>query len=85
MRSRWNSWRDSGGHLVAGASRAATARTEIKYPIPPGAKSSACRGCGAFVYWIRTLTGKTMPVDPDGTSHFATCSKAAEFKNKGGK
>jgi hypothetical protein len=85
MRTRWNCWREGCGQAVPVVAKRAPARAEIKYPIPPGAKSSACRGCGAFVYWIRTLTGKQMPVDPDGTSHFATCPKAAEFKNKGGK
>lgn len=37
---------------------------------------SRCRSCGAPVRWTVTAKGKRMPVDPDGTSHFATCPQA---------
>ena len=29
-------------------------------------KTSACRGCGQEIIFIKTLKGKTMPVNPDG-------------------
>jgi hypothetical protein len=52
------------------------------FAIPPGIPSSICRAeeCGATIFWIRTIGGKRMPVNPDGTSHFATCKKADEFR-----
>ena len=53
---------------------------ELKFEIPKGTSLGKCRGCGAGVYWIKTKAGKAMPVDPDGTSHFATCPKAANFR-----
>jgi hypothetical protein len=43
-----------------------------------------CRGCGAEIYWVETKSGKNMPVNRDGTSHFATCPKADEFRGKEG-
>ena len=42
-----------------------------------------CKGCGAEIEWIRTVTGTAMPVDPkpiffkeskDGTGTFITAS-----------
>lgn len=53
---------------------------EIKFPIPDDAVARPCRGCGKDIYWIVTEKGKRMPVDPDGTSHFATCSAAGDFR-----
>jgi len=54
-----------------------------QYVIPAGTPEGTCRGCGAKLYWIVTQAGKRMPVDPDGTSHFATCPKADSFRGKG--
>lgn len=53
---------------------------EIKFTIPDDAVVKRCSGCGKDIYWIVTAKGKRMPVDPDGTSHFATCEKAADFR-----
>lgn len=54
-----------------------------------------CSGCGALIVWFRTASGKRMPVNAETTkptdaehqldlkrhtSHFATCSKANEFR-----
>lgn len=39
-----------------------------------------CRGCNAPMYWLTTKAGKPMPVNPDGTPHWATCPKSREFK-----
>ena len=53
---------------------------EIKFDIPAGTEPSRCRGCGASIYWLKMASGKNMPVDPDGVSHFATCARAAQFR-----
>lgn len=53
---------------------------QIKYEIPPGADVVPCRGCGAAIAWVKTPAGRSMPVDGDGTPHFATCPKASEFR-----
>lgn len=37
-------------------------------------------GCNQLIYWVATNKGKRMPVNPDGTPHWATCPKAAEFR-----
>jgi hypothetical protein len=42
--------------------------------------SSACRGCRVIVMWVKTREGRRMPVNADGTSHFATCPKADQFR-----
>jgi hypothetical protein len=49
---------------------------ELRFPIPPSAVQKACRSCTAPIYWIDTKAGKRMPVNPDGSSHFATCPNA---------
>lgn len=41
-----------------------------------------CRSCGADIIWTVTEAGKRMPVDPDGTSHFATCKDADSWRKK---
>jgi len=37
-------------------------------------------GCGAGIWWVTTKTGSHTPLNSDGTSHFATCPNAREFK-----
>jgi hypothetical protein len=56
-------------------------RPPITFEIPASANPTECRGCKALIYWIKPKE-KAMPVNPDGTSHFATCPKAAEFRRK---
>lgn len=41
---------------------------------------SRCRGCGQLIAWARTASGRSAPLDRDGTSHFATCPDAARFR-----
>jgi len=53
---------------------------QLTFDIPEDAQPSKCRGCGETVYWIITRNGKRMPVDPDGTSHFATCPSAERYR-----
>ena len=57
---------------------------------------SKCKGCGAEIIWIKTKAGKSMPcnlekitiVTEQGETivgyvpHWATCSKANDFKEK---
>lgn len=51
-------------------------------PPAAGEKPSACRSCGASVMWVLTKRGKRAPLNPDGTSHFATCPQAASWRKK---
>lgn len=55
-------------------------KKEIKFAIPPDADFTHCGGCKDPIYWIRTRNNKRMPVNPDGVSHFATCSHAKKFR-----
>lgn len=55
-------------------------RKPVKFDIPPGAAVASCSGCGAAIVWVVTTKGKRMPVDGDGTSHFATCPDAKRFR-----
>jgi hypothetical protein len=54
----------------------------ILFEIPKDTPAALCAGCKATIYWIVTLKGKKMPVNPDGTSHFATCPQAATFRRR---
>lgn len=53
-----------------------------EYPIPDGYRATPCKGCGEEIYWIKTKTGNNMPLNPDGSSHFASCPKADTFRRK---
>lgn len=60
----------------------------LRFEIPKGTPASKCggargNGCGEFIYWIKTPSGKNMPVNADGTSHFANCPKAGDFRKRG--
>lgn len=55
-------------------------RTGKVFKIPPGTPMATCRSCHANVRWIVTDTGKRMPVDLDGISHFATCVNANQHR-----
>lgn len=55
-------------------------RAPLRFLIPPGTPEKKCRSCAAAIFWIVTAHGKHMPVDPDGTSHFATCPNAAKHR-----
>jgi hypothetical protein len=56
------------------------ARAPVKYEIPSGTPAAACKGCGAAIAWVKTPAGRAMPVDADGTPHWATCPQAPQFK-----
>lgn len=55
----------------------------MKYSIPVGALERACASCKATIYWIVTDAKRRMPVNPDGTSHFATCPNASKHRKRG--
>jgi hypothetical protein len=55
----------------------------VTWNVPDGMQAGntgPCRGCGALVLWVTTRAGKRMPLDQDGTSHFATCALADTFR-----
>lgn len=61
----------------------ATAKPPGKiFAIPEGTPLATCRSCRANVRWIITEAGNRMPVDLDGTSHFATCPNAAKHRKR---
>lgn len=51
-----------------------------RYPIPEHEKPKKCKGCGAIIYWVVTLRGRNMPVNPDGTPHWDSCPEKNLFK-----
>lgn len=55
---------------------------DTKYEIPAGTPEKSCRACGGAIFFIPTAKGKQMPVDADGTSHFATCSDPKRFRKR---
>jgi hypothetical protein len=47
--------------------------------------SAHCRKCNGRILWYKTpVNAKLMPMNPDGTTHWATCPNAKDFK-KGSK
>jgi hypothetical protein len=46
----------------------------------PSAKTSRCRSCDAMIVWCMTPRQKRAPVNPDGTSHFASCPDADRWR-----
>lgn len=59
-------------------------RKIVKIDIPAGTAFIECRSvnCRAMVGFVKTAAGKNMPVDPDGTPHWATCPDSEEFKKR---
>jgi len=53
-----------------------------KFKVDTDAPSSRCKSCKAEVWWIRTFNGRMMPVNRDGTSHFANCPQANQWREK---
>ena len=46
-------------------------------------EAGSCKSCGASIFWLTTKAGKSMPVNHDGRSHFATCPNAQQHRKKG--
>jgi hypothetical protein len=60
--------------------------TREGWTIPAGytpVNPARCRGCGVVVMWTITPRDRRMPIDRDGTSHFATCPEASRFRKRG--
>lgn len=57
-------------------------RPPVRFEIPVGASPKSCLSCGARIFFIETARGKRMPVDPDGISHFATCTAASKWRGR---
>ena len=45
--------------------------------------SRPCSRCQAQIFFVRHSNGVSAPYNPDGSSHFANCPHAAEFRRKG--
>lgn len=60
--------------------------TLIVYSNLPNPTKGRCRGCGKEIFWVQTISGKSMPISKldDGTfvSHFFDCSHAKSFRKK---
>ena len=39
-----------------------------------------CLACNRPIVWKRTVNGKWTPEDPDGKTHWATCSEREKFE-----
>lgn len=54
------------------------------YVIPDDAKFMPCRDkhCGQQITFVVAENGGKMPVNPDGTPHWANCPGAKGFKGK---
>lgn len=59
-------------------------RHEIKFQ-HHGEPVTHCKSCNAKIFWIKTESGRNMPVNVDTlTSHFSTCPQAEKWrKGKG--
>lgn len=42
--------------------------------------TETCRACQTQIYWVSTDKGKNMPINTDGTPHWATCPEAKKFR-----
>lgn len=38
------------------------------------------KACCAVINWVKTANGKFTPINPDGSTHWATCPEAKKFK-----
>lgn len=52
------------------------------FEIPPGTPIATCRSCRENIRWIVTGNGRRMPVNLDGSSHFATCPDADQHRRR---
>ncbi|WP_168130385.1 hypothetical protein [Synechococcus sp. PCC 7502] len=52
----------------------------MQYHIPSGAQGGFCKRCKARIFWIETKNKNWMPVEPDGTPHWARCVSPNFFR-----
>jgi hypothetical protein len=43
---------------------------------------SYCKSCGVEINWMKTSSGKSTPINLDGSTHWATCPDAKKFKKE---
>lgn len=55
---------------------------EFAHLISKDSRRVPCRSCQKAILFVPTGTGKYMPIDEDGTSHFATCDNPSRFRRK---
>lgn len=55
----------------------------LYYTLPPDAKFRACHVCGTMIAFVTTESGRLMPVDKDGRSHYQTCTDPQRFSRTG--
>ena len=57
-------------------------RPVTKIEITPDSNEGVCRSpkCRKRIMWVPMPSGKRLPVDPDGTPHWATCVDAESFR-----
>lgn len=80
--------RDRDGHPMseqATVTRQAQRATEAGFTWPEGWTPSdlgirSARECRQQILWCTTRAGKPSPVNPDSTSHFASCPAATSFR-----
>ena len=50
---------------------------------PNGERITACRSCGAEIYWGVTAAGRRVPISvATGTTHFADCPDAKRWTKR---
>ena len=65
---------------------AAGVRFLVPFGWVPDYRPSRCKGkqrggsCEAVILWCKTPRGRSAPLNPDGTSHFANCPDAPGFR-----
>ncbi len=52
------------------------------FPIQPGDREAQCMSCQTRVFWVTTNTGRKMPADPNGISHFCSCPGASAHRRR---
>lgn len=72
---------DSSGLFEAEAKAEATAAWAVPFGWERG-DVSTCRSCAAPIMWCRTPRNLRAPINPDGTSHFATCPQADAWRKR---
>ena len=59
----------------ASASEVARALEARRFKMPENAGEAKCRDCDAPIWWVKSQTGKNVPLDKNGDVHFAHCPK----------
>jgi hypothetical protein len=83
-----NYWPSTGSCFVFGKSFKASpeklceAMISGRIRMPEDANEAKCKRCGAPIWWVvSTKSGRNLPVDYSGESHFSTCPGRDEMKS----